>query len=92
MYVFVFARDSRYAAFAGNPSKVGSYARDVPGVNAKAMMAAVISQATQGPGWVEYDITNATTGRIQTKMSYMHQLTDDLFLGCGVYKSLAQGV
>jgi len=89
MYVFVFARDSRYVAFAGKPAKVGTYARDIPGVNVKAMMDAVISQATQEPGWVEYDITNQATGHVQTKMSYMHQLTDDLFLGCGVYKTLA---
>lgn len=89
MYVFVFHRDSRYAAFGGNPARVGSYARDIPGVNAKAMMNAVVTQATREPGWVEYDITNPTTGRVQPKMSYVHQLADDLFLGCGVYKTLA---
>lgn len=88
MYVFVFDRDSRYAAFGGNPAKVGSYARDIPGVDAHAMMTAIMTQATREPGWVEYDITNPTTGRVQTKMSYVHQLTDDLFLGCGVYKNL----
>ena len=88
MYVFVFARDSRYAAFGGNPSKVGTYARDIPGVNAQAMMSAIIAQTAREPGWVEYDITNPATARVQTKMSYMHQITDDLFLGCGVYKNL----
>jgi methyl-accepting chemotaxis protein len=88
MYVFVFDRESRYAAFGGNQAKVGTYARDIPGVNAHAMMTAIVAQATREPGWVEYDITNPTTGRVQTKMSYMYQLTDDLFLGCGVYKNL----
>ncbi len=88
MYVFVFGRDSRYAAFGGNPAKVGTYARDIPGVNAQAMMSAIVAQATREPGWVEYDITNPTTARVQTKMSYVIQLTDDLFLGCGVYKNL----
>ncbi len=88
MYVFVFDRSSRYAAFGGNPAKVGTYARDIPGVHAQAMMSAIVAQATREPGWVEYDITNPSTGRVQTKMSYMHQLTDDLFLGCGVYKNL----
>ena len=88
MYVFVFARDSRYAAFGGNPSKVGTYARDIPGVNAQAMMSAIVAQTAREPGWVEYDITNPATGRVQTKMSYMNQITDDLFLGCGVYKNL----
>jgi methyl-accepting chemotaxis protein len=88
MYVFVFELDSRYAAFGGNPAKVGSYARDIPGVDAQAMINAIVTQATREPGWVEYHITNPTTGRVQTKMSYVFQLTDDLFLGCGVYKNL----
>lgn len=88
MYVFVFDRDSRYAAFGGNAAKVGTYARDIPGVDASTMMRAIVTQATREPGWVEYEITNPTTGQVQTKMSFMHQLTDDLFLGCGVYKNL----
>ena len=88
MYVFVFARDSRYAAFGGNPAKVGTYARDIPGVNAQAMMSAIMAQTAREPGWVEYDITNPSTTRVQTKMSYVTQLSDDLFLGCGVYKNL----
>ncbi len=88
MYVFVFARDSRYAAFGGNPAKVGTYARDIPGVNAQAMMSAIVAQTAVEPGWVEYDITNPATGHVQTKMSYMYQISDDLFLGCGVYKNL----
>jgi signal transduction histidine kinase len=89
MYVFVFQADSRYAAFGGNPAKVGTYARDIPGVNANQMMAAIATQADREPGWVEYDITNPTTGVVQTKMSYVVKLAEGLFLGCGVYKNLA---
>ena len=46
------------------------------------------SQADQPPGWVEYDITNPATGAVQTKMSYVCR-AGDLYMGCGVYKSLA---
>jgi hypothetical protein len=35
---------------------------------------------------VEYDIVNPVNGSIQTKMSYVTQV-DDLYVGCGVYKS-----
>jgi hypothetical protein len=35
---------------------------------------------------VEYDIVNPTTGHIQTKMSYVVKV-DDLYVGCGVYKT-----
>jgi hypothetical protein len=36
---------------------------------------------------VEYDITNPATGTVQTKMSFV-QCAGDLYLGCGVYKTL----
>ena len=36
---------------------------------------------------MEYDITNPQTGVVQTKMSYVTKV-DDLYVGCGVYKSL----
>ena len=52
------------------------------------MLESIIAQANREPGWVEYDITNPATGRIQTKMSYVMAI-DEVFLGCGVYKDLA---
>lgn len=36
---------------------------------------------------VEYDFTNPSNGQVQTKMSYV-QAVDDLYVGCGVYKTL----
>jgi signal transduction histidine kinase len=41
-------------------------------------------------GWVSYDIAHPTTGRVQTKISFVQQL-DDVILGCGVYKNLVVG-
>lgn len=49
---------------------------------------AIVAQAEHEPGWVEYDIVNPATGAVQTKMSYVMKI-DDLYLGCGVYKSAA---
>ena len=34
------------------------------------------------------DGTTPTTGKVQTKMSFVQQV-DDVFAGCGVYKRLA---
>ena len=45
-------------------------------------------QAEEGPGWVEYDIVNPASGRVQGKMSYVMKV-DDVYIGCGVYKTLA---
>ncbi len=87
MYVFVLDRRGQYLAFAGNPAKVGTRVQDVPGIDGDALVSAISSQADYGPGWVEYEISNPLSGQVQTKMSYVHKL-DDMYLGCGVYKTL----
>jgi signal transduction histidine kinase len=49
-----------------------------------------VTQASREPGWVEYDITNPTTGTVQAKMSFVQQV-DNVFVGCGIYKNLVTG-
>ena len=87
MYVFALDRSGAYRAFGGKPEKVGSRVQEIPGVDGVALLEAIVSQAELEPGWVEYDITNPQTGAVQTKMSYVVKV-DDLYVGCGVYKSL----
>jgi biotin operon repressor len=87
MYVFVLDRNGAYVAFGGNQSKVGTRVQDIAGIDGDGLLDAIIAQASLEPGWVEYDITNPATGRVQTKMSFVQQ-SDDLFIGCGVYKNL----
>ena len=89
MYVFVLDEAGRYLAFGGNPAKVGTRVQDIPGIAGDQLVYDIVTQAQQGPGWVEYDITNPASGRVQTKMSYVVKV-DSLYLGCGVYKSVAQ--
>ena len=86
MYVFALDRQGGYRAFGGQPEKVGSRVQDIPGVDGQALLASIVAQAEMEPGWVEYDIVNPQTGKVQVKMSYVTQV-DDLYLGCGVYKS-----
>ncbi|MBA4260470.1 MAG: chemotaxis protein [Comamonadaceae bacterium] len=86
MYVFALDRQGGYRAFGGKPEKVGSRVQDIAGVNGQALLEAIVAQAESEPGWVEYDITNPASGRIQTKMSYVVKV-DDLYVGCGVYKT-----
>ena len=88
MYVFALDAQGTYRAFGGNPAKVGTRVQDIPGIAGDQLVHDIVEQAARGPGWVEYDITNPATGQVQTKMSFVQQV-DDLYLGCGVYKSLA---
>ncbi len=87
MYVFALDRSGAYRAFGGKPDKVGGRVQDIPGVDGASLLEAIVAQAELEPGWVEYDITNPQTGAVQTKMSYVTKV-DDLYVGCGVYKSL----
>ncbi len=90
MYVFVLDQKGTYRAFGGNSAKVGTRVQDIPGIDGQGLLDGILSQAAIEPGWVEYDISNPSTGRVQTKMSYVQQV-DDLVVGCGVYKNLVQG-
>ena len=87
MYVFVLDGNGTYVAFGGNPAKVGTRVQDIPGIDGQGLLDSIVEQASREPGWVEYDITNPTTGKVQTKMSYVQQV-DGAYAGCGVYKNL----
>ena len=86
MYVFVLDTQGTYLGFGGNQTKVGTKVHDIPGVDGQALLDAIIDQAEAGGGWVEYDIVNPVSGRVQTKMSYVKKV-DEWYVGCGVYKS-----
>ncbi|MDH4419536.1 MAG: methyl-accepting chemotaxis protein [Acidovorax sp.] len=88
MYVFVLDSAGTYRAFGGNPAKVGTRVQDIPGIAGDRLVSDIVAQADRAAGWVEYDITNPATGAVQTKMSYVSRV-GDLYVGCGVYKSLA---
>jgi signal transduction histidine kinase len=66
---------------------VGTRVQDIAGIDGQGLLDSIFLQASREPGWVEYDISNPATGRVQTKMSYV-VMVDDLALGCGVYRNL----
>jgi signal transduction histidine kinase len=88
MYVFALDSAGVYRAFGGKPEKVGSRVQDIAGVDGQALLNAIVAQCEAGEGWVEYNIANPVTGAIQAKMSYVVKV-DELYVGCGVYKTVA---
>lgn len=88
MYVFVLDEHGTYLAFGGNAAKVGTRVQDVPGIDGDGLTRDIMATAQDGGGWVEYDITNPATGKVQTKMSLV-EMVDDVYMGCGVYKNLS---
>ncbi len=89
MYVFVLEASGVYLAFGGNPQRVGTRVQDVPGIAGDALVRDIVAQGDRGPGWVEYDFRNPVSGQVQAKMSYVQRINEG-YLGCGVYKTLAQ--
>ncbi|MCK9514769.1 MAG: methyl-accepting chemotaxis protein [Ottowia sp.] len=87
MYVFALDGNGTYLAFGGNPAKVGTRVQDVAGVDGNGLLHDIVTQAEQGPGWVEYEFTNPATNAVQHKMSFVQRVAD-LYVGCGVYKTL----
>lgn len=86
MYVFALDERGTYLAFGDNPAKVGTRVHDIAGIDGEGLLQSIVVQADYEPGWVEYDITNPTTGKVQTKMSFVEKV-DDFYVGCGVYKN-----
>ena len=90
MYVFALDDHGTYLAFGGNSAKVGTRVQDIAGIDGQGLVQSIMEQANYEAGWVEYNITNPTTGKVQTKMSFVEKI-DDVYVGCGVYKNLVAG-
>ena len=87
MYVFAFDRQGIYRALSGKPEKVNTAVKDNPGVDGAKLVADAFEQASHGGGWVDYAFTNPQSGKVDMKTSYVLPVSNDLIIGCGVYKS-----
>ncbi len=87
MYVFAFDRRGQYRAFAGNRSKLSVNLFNVPGLDGKKLVEDAFDLPAKG-GWVDYAIENPLLNRVEWKTSYIERISEDVVLGCGVYKSV----
>ncbi|MCG2584319.1 methyl-accepting chemotaxis protein [Massilia sp. TS11] len=87
MYVFAFNRQGAYTAFAGKPERVGRSLFDVPGLNAAKLVDEAFAIGEGHSGWVDYDIPNPVTGKIEHKTSFIVRIHASTVIGCGVYRS-----
>jgi methyl-accepting chemotaxis protein len=87
MYVFAFDRNGQYRAYAGNESKLSVNLFNVSGLDGRKLVEDAFSLPDKG-GWVDYAFENPLLGRIELKTSYIEKISDDIVIGCGVYKSL----
>jgi methyl-accepting chemotaxis protein len=88
MYVFAWDRQLVYHAFAGKPHNVGKRADQIIGTDIARLRTDVWAAAGVGGGWVDYDFVNPLDGRVAPKTSYVVPVSNDLVLGCGVYRTV----
>lgn len=87
MYVFAFDQQGQYLAFAGNQEKLKVNLFKVPGLDGKKLVADAFKLPPHG-GWVDYKITNPSTGKVEYKTSFIIKIKENIVLGCGVYKQM----
>lgn len=86
MYVFAFDRLGQYRAFAGNEAKLEVNLFKVSGLDGKKLVDEAFALPEKG-GWVDYSIENPVTKKVEWKSSYIERVSEDIVIGCGVYKS-----
>lgn len=90
LYVFAFDREGVYRAFSSTPSKIGTPLAAIKGLDAAKLVRDAWSCVdTNRSGWVDYDIVNPVTGEVRPKTSFVRGVTNNLLVGCGVYRNTA---
>jgi methyl-accepting chemotaxis protein len=87
MYVFALDRSGKYRAFAGRPDKVGTLIQNVAGVDGPRFLKDLGERLERGAGWIDYEIINPVSAKVEHKTSYVGPVSKDLVLACGVYRS-----
>jgi len=69
-----------------NPKLVGKATPDIKDADGKPIFRSYVETVnSKGKGWVDYKWPNPVSGVIDQKSTYVEK-TDDLIIGCGVYK------
>lgn len=86
LYVFVFDMTGKCLAHGANPGLIG---RDLSGLkdnSGKFFIKDMVEKAKKGKGWSDYQWSNPVTKKIEPKSSYVLKVSNNMFVGCGIYK------
>jgi signal transduction histidine kinase len=82
----VIDRQGTYKIHGAKPATEGKRVHEVPGIDGARFLRDAWAAAPGEGGWIEYDIVNPETGAVQPKASFVVQIDDQHFIGCGVYR------
>ena len=86
MYIFAFDRQGQYHACGGLPARVGTFLRDLPGLDGAKLVRDAFTGADSEGAWVDYLIANPLTGQVEMKTSFIVAIAQNMVMGCGIYK------
>jgi hypothetical protein len=89
LYLFVIDRSGTYKVHGAKPAMEGKRVHEVPGIDGARFLHDAWAAAPGAGGWIEYDIVNPESGAVQPKASFVVQVDDQHFAGCGVYRQSA---
>jgi len=94
LYLFALDRAQRYRVAGARPAWLGRSTHELPGVRhaqADAFLALAWAAAEQGGAWIDYDGSDPVTHEPVPKSAYVMPLGSDMFIGCAVHRSHADG-
>ncbi len=89
LYLFVIDRRGTYKVHGAKPAMEGKRVHEVPGIDGARFLHDAWAAAPGAGGWIEYDIVNPESGAVQPKASFVVQVDEQHFAGCGVYRQSA---
>jgi methyl-accepting chemotaxis protein len=87
LYIFVVDQRGTYRLHGAKPAMEGKRVHDVPGLDGDRFVKDAWETVAGGrTGWINYGIVTPGSTVPAQKTSYVVALTDDLIVGCGVYR------
>ncbi|MFZ6645942.1 cache domain-containing protein [Undibacterium sp. TJN25] len=87
LYVFVQDMQAKMICHATNAKMNGKDLSQLKDADGKQFSKAMADLAqSKGAGWVDYQWVNPVTKQIEPKTSYIKRVSDDVFLGVGIYR------
>ena len=67
---------------------MGQPLSSISGLDAGKLLRDAFAIEEGTAGWVDYNIVNPVSGKVEAKTSYIDHSQRDMVIGCGIYKAI----
>lgn len=87
LYVMAYSNDGTCVGHGANDRLIGKNLIELKDPNGKPLIKELITAASKGGGWVEYEWAHPQTKKIESKITFARKLANyDGWVGVGVYR------